>query len=89
MFVTLNGFAYQCADWPGINLGKTDKPKEMTEEEIEAAERRAMAMKRTQSDNAEMEIYDMDLFLASLSSEDLDAFNKWSEAAYIEVVPNI
>lgn len=83
VFVTMHGFAYQRADWPQLQNRKSDQ--KLTEEELEEAERKAAEkLRQRQQGNAEMEAHDMDLFLDSLSAEDLKTFNEWAASADIE-----
>jgi pyruvate,water dikinase len=99
LFVTLNGYAYQRFDFPVVVGEKTDeKPKAMSEEEMDAAElkaeREARIREQMQKESteearkttAEMEKHDLDLFLAELSPADRRAFEKWAGEADIENV---
>jgi pyruvate,water dikinase len=99
LFVTLNGFAYQRFDFPVV-VGEQmpEKPKAMSEAEMDAAElkiqREARKKEQLKEDataearekNTEMEKHDLDLFLAELSPDDRKAFEEWAEAANIEDV---
>lgn len=102
MFVTLNGYAYQRFDFPQVISGwKKEKPKAMTEQEMDSAEIKAEAAAKEKEaakkqeqwekqiaqwnkNNDEMAQHDLDLFLESLSPEDLAAFDDWAETANIE-----
>jgi hypothetical protein len=96
LFVTLNGYAYQRFDFPVV-VGE-QKPKAMSEEEMDAAElkleREARLREQLKDDataearekNAKMEQHDLDLFLAELPPADRKAFEEWVEAADIEDV---
>ena len=69
IFVTLHGFAYQRADWPQLRDRK--HTERLTEDELEAAERKAEEQWRQfQETNAAMEQHDLELFVDSLSSQD-------------------
>jgi phosphohistidine swiveling domain-containing protein len=86
LFLTLNGFAYQRFDFPQV-VG--EKPKAPTEEEMEAAERKAateeqkakQARKDEEQSDPELEKQDLELFLAELSNDDREAFDDWAETA--------
>ena len=83
IFVTLHGFAYQRADWPQLQARK--RTERLTEDELEAAERKAEEQWRQfQETNAAMEQHDLELFLDSLSSQESEAFEDWSTSAGIE-----
>ena len=83
IFVTLHGFAYQRADWPQLRDRK--RTERLTEDELEAAERKAEEQRRQfHETNAAMEQHDLELFLDSLSSQEREAFEDWSTSAGIE-----
>ena len=83
IFVTLHGFAYQRADWPQLRDRK--RAERLTEDELEAAERKAEEQRRQfQETNAAMEQHDLELFLDSLSRQEREAFEDWSTSAGIE-----
>ena len=83
IFVTLHGFAYQRAFWPQLQARK--RTERLTEDELEAAERKAEEQRRQfQETNAAMEQHDMKLFLDSLSRQDRAAFDDWAASAGIE-----
>jgi len=94
MFVTVNGFAYQRFDFPQVLAMQTKKTKALSEEEMEAAERKAeeLVKQRAQwlstqifgESNAKMEQHDLDLFLSKLSPEDRNAFDEWGKESGIE-----
>jgi pyruvate,water dikinase len=99
LFVTLNGFAYQRFDFPVVvGEQKDEKPKAMSEEEMDAAElkmeREARITQQLKDEAsaeardkiATMEQHDLDLFLSELSAADRRAFEEWVEAADIENV---
>jgi pyruvate,water dikinase len=99
LFVTLNGYAYQRFDFPVVVGEKTDeKPKAMSEEEMDAAElkaeREARIREQMQKESTaearkkttEMEKHDLDLFLAELPPADKRAFEEWAKSAGIEDV---
>ncbi len=83
IFVTMNGFAYQRADWPQLFPdGDGKEARQPTEAELEAAEREA-AEKRKQSKiaSAQMAEHDLGLFLESLSGAERRAFDEWAASA--------
>ena len=83
IFVTLHGFAYQRADWPQLQARR--RAERLTEDELEAAERKAEEQRRQfQETSAAMEQHDLELFLDSLSLRDRAAFEDWSTSAGIE-----
>ena len=83
IFVTLHGFAYQRADWPQLRNRK--RTERLTEDELEAAERKAEQQRRQfQETNAAMEQHDLELFLDSLSRQEREAFDDWAASAGIE-----
>jgi phosphoenolpyruvate synthase/pyruvate phosphate dikinase len=92
MFVTVNGYAYERFDFPQVLGMQKEKPKTLTEEEMEATERETAKaeqewrkqLQQWQQSNAKMEQHDLDLFLADLSPEDREAFNEWSKTVDIE-----
>jgi len=74
--MTVNGYAYQRMDWKSMpipGLSKAPDKKELTAEEKKAQQAQ---MEKKKADLSAMEQHDMDLFIASLSPEDLDAFNE-------------
>jgi pyruvate,water dikinase len=90
MFVTVNGYAYQRFDFPQVVDIQKEIDKAVTEEEKEDIIARiwqqwddTYAKMRDKSDST-MEQYDLELFLAELSPEDLKAFNEWAENADIK-----
>ena len=93
LFMTLNGFAYQRFDFPQV-VGEISKAP--TEEEMEAAERRAaieeqkarQSIKEKEQTDPELERQDLELFLAELSNEDRKAFDAWSETSGINDLPH-
>jgi phosphohistidine swiveling domain-containing protein len=99
LFVTLNGFAYQRFDFPVVvGEQKKEKPKAMSEAEMDAAElkveREARIREQLKEDStaearektAEMEKHDLELFLTELPLTDRRAFEEWVEAADIDDV---
>jgi pyruvate,water dikinase len=83
MFVTLHGYAYQRADWP--RFANRDLKKNLSEEEIEAAERGAKEYIQTLvKHDPEMEKHDLGLFLEALDAEDRKAFDAWASTAGID-----
>ncbi len=86
IFVTMNGFAYQRADWPQLfpdrDNKKTRKP---TEAELEAAERLATEKrKQTEVATAQAAEHDLGLFLDSFGADDRRAFEEWAGSAKLE-----
>jgi pyruvate,water dikinase len=83
MFVTLHGYAYQRADWE--RFANRDLKKNLSEEEIEAAERDAKEYIQTLAKHdPKMEEHDLGLFLDSLDAVDRQAFEAWASTAGIE-----
>ncbi len=83
VYATLHGFAYQRGDWP--QLQAMQRTERLTEEELEAAERKAEEQRRqSQEIDAAMEQHDLELFLDSLPPRDRAAFEDWSASAGIE-----
>ena len=85
MFVTVNGYAYQRFDFPQVVDIQKEIDKAVTEEEKKDIIAKiwkqwddTYAQMRNKSDST-MEKHDLDLFLAELSSEDLEAFNEWAK----------
>ena len=88
MFVTVNGYAYQRFDWPGIIKEAEERKKRkedvrrISEEEIEAEEYKAFAKELAeQMANARTAaIDDIPLFKDSLDQTDRSDFESWYEA---------
>ncbi|MEC9285491.1 MAG: PEP/pyruvate-binding domain-containing protein, partial [Pseudomonadota bacterium] len=84
MFVTVNGYAYMRFDFPQLHESGTalKQPKPPSEEEIEAAEQKAMEAIRKrleQEENvAKLEKNDLALFVSELSDADRTAFERWA-----------
>jgi len=77
--MTVNGYAYQRMDWKSMAIpGITKEPakRDLTAEEKEAQK---ALMEKKKADLSAMEQHDMDLFLASLSPEDLAAFKEMAK----------
>jgi pyruvate,water dikinase len=90
MFVTVNGYAYQRFDFPQVVTIQDEIDKAVTEEEKEEIIARiwqewddSFAQMIRKSD-LKREQHDLDLFLEELSSEDLKAFNEWTEEVDIK-----
>jgi hypothetical protein len=82
MFVTLHGYAYQRADWE--RFANRDLKQQLSEEEIEAAERDAKEYIQTLvKHDPELEEHDLGLFLEALDTEDRKAFDAWASTAGI------
>ena len=87
MFVTVNGYAYQRFDWPGIIKEAEERKKRkedvrrISEEEIEAEEYKAFAKELAeQMANARTAaIDDIPLFKESLNQTDRSEFESWYE----------
>lgn len=82
--MTVNGIAYQRMDWKSMAMpgaGKGPDKKELTAEEKKVQQ---LQMERKKADLSAMEQHDMDLFVASLSPEDLEAFNEMAKAQNAE-----
>ena len=91
VFATMNGFAYQRADWLQLQPKKDQESREVTEEDIEAQEaalaKRAEAAIKAQLQQqpvAEHEEHDMELMVAELSREDRKAFREFAASQNIE-----
>ena len=91
VFVTMNGYAYQRADWLQLQPKKGQKSREVTEEDLEAQEaalaRRAEAAIKAQLQHqsvAEHEERDMELMVADLSEEDRKAFREFAASQNID-----
>ena len=83
MFVTLHGYAYQRADWE--RFANRDLKQQLSEEEIEAAERDAKEYIQTLvKHDPELEKHDLGLFLEALDAEDRKAFDAWASTAGID-----
>ena len=85
--VTVNGYAYQRMDWKGASFaGVAYKPgqKEPTAKEKKTLKAYRQKLKVTQGPMAK---HDMDLFLASLSPADLEAFNDMAKGQDAEDLP--
>ena len=85
VFVTMNGFAYQRADWLQLQPKKDQESREVTEEDLEAQEaalaRQAEAAIKAQLQQqsiADHEEHDMELMVADLSEEDRKAFREFA-----------
>ena len=86
VFVTMNGFAYQRADWPQLFPDKASKEvKKPTEAELEAAER-LIAEKRKQTEvaTAQAAEHDLGLLLDSFGADDRRAFDEWAASAKLD-----
>jgi pyruvate,water dikinase len=95
LFVTLNGYAYQRFDFPVVVGEEVEKPKAMSEAEMDVAElkmeREALKKEEDRAaearlKTAEMEKHDLDLFLSELPPADRKAFEEWAEETDIENV---
>ncbi len=91
VFVTMNGFAYQRADWLQLQPKKDQESREVTEEDLEAQEaalaRQAEAAIKAQLQQqsiAEHEEHDMELMVADLSEEDGNAFREFAASQNID-----
>jgi len=89
LFVTVNGFAYQRFDFPQVVTIQKEIDKAITreakEDKIARIEQKwEEMMEQMKKSDPKMEQHDLDLFLAELSSEDLEAFNEWAIKANIK-----
>ena len=91
VFVTMNGFAYQRADWLQLQPKKDQESREVTEEDLEAQEaalaRQAEAAIKAQLQQqsiADHEEHDMELMVADLSEEDRKAFREFAASQNID-----
>ena len=91
VFVTMNGFAYQRADWLQLQPKKGQESREVTEEDLEAQEA-ALAKQAEQAIKAQLqhqsvaehEERDMELMVADLSEEDRRAFREFAASQNID-----
>ncbi len=91
VFVTMNGYAYQRADWLQLQPKKGQESREVTEEDLEAQEaalakqaEAAIKAQLQQQSVAEHEERDMELMVADLSDEDRRAFREFSASQNID-----
>ena len=91
VFVTMNGFAYQRADWLQLQPKKDQESREVTEEDLEAQEaalakraENAIKAQLQQQSVAEHEEHDMALMVADLSEEDRKAFREFAASQNID-----
>ena len=91
VFVTMNGFAYQRADWLQLQPKKDQESREVTEEDLEAQEaalaRQAEAAIKAQLQQqsiADHEEHDLELMVADLSEEDRKAFREFAASPDID-----
>ncbi len=83
VFVTMNGFAYQRADWPLLFPdGGNEKFTKPTEAQLEEAERLAAERRKdSPGANEQMAAADLKLFREELNAEDRHAFDAWAASA--------
>ena len=91
VFVTMNGYAYQRADWLQLQPKKDQESREVTEEDLEAQEaalarqaEEAIKRQLQQQSVAEHEEHDMELMVADLSEEDRKAFREFAASQNID-----
>ena len=91
VFVTMNGFAYQRADWLQLQPKKGQESREVTEEDLEAQEaalakqaEQAIKSQLQHESVAEHEERDMELMVADLSEEDRKAFREFAASQNID-----
>ncbi len=91
MFVTVNGFAYQRFDFPQVVeiQNKIDKALEDGEMNVEEYSERIThqweeEMQKMRKSDPKNEEYDLNLFLAEISPEDLNSFKEWSKTVDIK-----
>jgi phosphohistidine swiveling domain-containing protein len=88
LFVTMNGFAYQRADWPQLQPKKAKESKEVTDADLEEQENtiaKLAASLNTPDDKvAQQEAHDMELMVADLTPEDQKSFRKFEASQNID-----
>ena len=91
VFVTMNGYAYQRADWLQLQPKKDQESREVTEEDLEAQEaalakqaEEAIKAQLQQQSVAEHEEHDVELMVADLSEEDRKAFREFAASKNID-----
>jgi phosphohistidine swiveling domain-containing protein len=91
VFVTMNGYAYQRADWKQLQPKKDQKTREVTEEDLEAQEaalarqmEEAIKAQLQQKSIVEQEERDMELMAADLSEEDRKAFREFEASQNVD-----
>ena len=88
LFVTMNGYAYQRADWPQLQPKKDQESREVTEADLEGQEQKAaeaaQMAKVRQETIAQQEQSDMALMVADLSPEDRNAFREFAASQNID-----
>ena len=88
VFVTMNGFAYQRADWPQLQPKKKQESKEVTDEDLEEQENRmaklAAELNTPDDKVAKQEEHDMELMVADLPQEDRTVFREFQSSQNID-----
>ena len=91
VFVTMNGYAYQRADWPQLQPKKKKESTEVTEADLEEQEQALAKLaeevnKRNERDRtiAQQEEHDMELMVADLSDDDRKAFRTFAGVQNID-----
>ena len=88
LFVTMNGFAYQRADWPQLQPKKKKESKEVTDDDLEEQDNRlaklAAALNTPDDKVAKQEEHDMELMVADLPKEDRRAFSEFQASQNID-----
>ena len=88
VFVTMNGFAYQRADWPQLQPKKKQESKEVTDEDLEEQENRiaklAAELNTPDDKVARQEEHDMELMVADLPEDDRTVFREFQASQNID-----
>ncbi len=88
IFVTMNGYAYQRADWPQLQPKKDQVNREVTEADLEAEEQKAMEAlqkkKAAQGNVAEQEQHDLELMVADLPETERKAYRAFAKSQNLE-----
>ncbi len=88
LFVTMNGYAYQRADWPQLQPKKKKESKEVTDSDLEEQEniiaKLAAAYNPAEDKVAKEEKHDLELMVADLSQDDQKAFREFATAQNID-----
>jgi len=88
LFVTMNGFAYQRADWPQLQPKKVKESKEVTDADLEEQENeiaKLVAEHNPAEDKvAQQEAHDLEWMVADLSDEDRQAFRDFEASQNID-----
>ena len=89
IFVTMNGYAYQRADWPALQPKNKTESREITDADLEAQEQKAMADARKkrmahEATLGQQEEGDLKLMLSTISDEDRKAFETFAASQNVD-----